>query len=152
MTTPAEAIQVPDLLAAVAEIRALLDEISEFEDRRARFVTSLEETAQQQITALQRQLEDALRDAGRQRARADALEAEHQPAEASPVVYLLWSQKTGAWWRPGAWGYTDDIGQAGRFSQADAVRHVVASAQSGVRDQVSFMVAAPDYDGGGGPF
>lgn len=60
------------------------------------------------------------------------------------VRYLLWSQRHAAWWKPSAAGYTDDVDEAGRFSETDAVRHVVASAQSGIRDKVTFMVAAPD--------
>lgn len=62
----------------------------------------------------------------------------------SDITYLIWSQKHSAWWKPGGFGYTGDIDQAGRFSEADAVPIVVRSAQCGVREQVSLMVAAPD--------
>jgi hypothetical protein len=62
----------------------------------------------------------------------------------SAVTYLLWSNKHEAWWRPDGWGYTDDIEQAGRFSEADAVENVVRSANCGILDQVTSMVAAPD--------
>lgn len=60
------------------------------------------------------------------------------------VVYLLWSQTHQAWWGVGGWGYTESIEHAGRFSEAEAIRYTVGSAQCGIRDQVSFMVAAPD--------
>lgn len=66
------------------------------------------------------------------------------PAPVDGVVYLLWSQMRGAWWRTDGLGYTDSIDEAGRFTEAEAVPRVVASAQSGIRDKVTFMVAAPD--------
>lgn len=59
-------------------------------------------------------------------------------------VYLLWSHKHNAWWRPDGWGYTDNIDDAGRFAERDAVRYVVRSAQCGVLEHVTSMVAAPD--------
>lgn len=68
----------------------------------------------------------------------------HTAPPVDGVAYLLWSQRHAAWWKPGAAGYTGQLDEAGRFSEAEAVRHVVASAQSGIRDKVTFMVAAPD--------
>lgn len=70
--------------------------------------------------------------------------AVHTAPPVDGLVYLLWSQAHAAWWKPNGFGYHKDIDEAGRFSEADAVRYVVASAQSGQRDKVSFMVAAPD--------
>ncbi len=66
-----------------------------------------------------------------------------RPGPQPQVTYLLWSQKHQAWWKPYAWGYTTDTEQAGQFTEADAVRYVVASAQCGDPNQVTFMVAAP---------
>jgi hypothetical protein len=60
------------------------------------------------------------------------------------IVYLLWSGKHQAWWRPDARGYIEDIDGAGRYYEADALRFVLASAQCGIREQVTSMVAAPD--------
>lgn len=73
-----------------------------------------------------------------------AADSPSAPQPAPGLVYLLWSQKRNAWWRPDARGYTSEVAEAGRFSEAEAVRKVVASAQSGIRDKVTFMVAAPD--------
>lgn len=67
-----------------------------------------------------------------------------ESAAGTGLVYLLWSQAHTAWWKPDGRGYHVDIDEAGRFSEADAIRYVVASAQSGIRDKVTFMVAAPD--------
>jgi hypothetical protein len=66
------------------------------------------------------------------------------PDAPRPVVYLLWSNKHSAWWKAGAWGYTPDRAEAGRFSEHEAIRYVVRSAMCGIREQVTYMVAAPD--------
>jgi hypothetical protein len=34
--------------------------------------------------------------------------------------YLVWSNKHGAWWRPGHRGYTNSLHEAGRYTQAEA--------------------------------
>lgn len=60
------------------------------------------------------------------------------------ITYLLWSGKHQMWWRPDAHGYTEDITQAGRFPEHEALHYVLNSAQCGIRDQVTTMVAAPD--------
>jgi hypothetical protein len=59
------------------------------------------------------------------------------------IHYLLWSNKHTAWWRPDGRGYTDDIAQAGAYTQEQAVRHVVQSSYCQDRNQVTLMVAAP---------
>ena len=66
------------------------------------------------------------------------------PAPPSTVVYLLWSHKHDMWWSPAAAGYTTDMTRAGRYSEREAVRYVVNSAQCGLLAQVTSMVAAPD--------
>lgn len=60
------------------------------------------------------------------------------------LLYLLWSNKHNAWWKPGGWGYTEDIAEAGRFAEPDAVFNVKNSALCGIKDQVTCMVLAPD--------
>jgi hypothetical protein len=65
----------------------------------------------------------------------------------SDIVFVLWSNKHGTWWRPDARGYTEDIGEAGRYSQAAAVQHVVQSAFHGKVDKVTCMVVAPECYG-----
>lgn len=64
------------------------------------------------------------------------------------IVFLLWSNKHSLWWSPDARGYTNDINEAGRYSQAAAVQHVVQSAFHGRVDRVTCMVAAPECYGG----
>lgn len=34
--------------------------------------------------------------------------------------YLIWSIEHTSWWRPGRWGYTRTLGEAGTFSAAEA--------------------------------
>lgn len=62
----------------------------------------------------------------------------------SAILYLLWSNKHNAWWAPAARGYTSNMDEAGRYSEANAVKYVVQSAMSGELGQVTCMVAAPD--------
>lgn len=59
------------------------------------------------------------------------------------IVYLLWSNKHKAWWRPGDWGYTLHINEAAEYSESEAIERVVRSAQGGRLDEVTCMVAAP---------
>ena len=35
-------------------------------------------------------------------------------------VFVIWSYEHRAWWRPGSWGYTQELGEAGRYTRADA--------------------------------
>lgn len=60
------------------------------------------------------------------------------------IVFLLWSNKHGMWWKPDARGYTAEVAEAGRYTEDEAVRYVVRSAFHGRLDQVTCMVAAPD--------
>lgn len=62
----------------------------------------------------------------------------------SEIVYLLWSNKHSMWWRPDSQGYTEVEVEAGRYSLEEAVDLVVRSADCGIVDQVTCMVAAPD--------
>lgn len=62
----------------------------------------------------------------------------------SDIIYLLWSNRHNAWWRPDAAGYTETEADAGRYSEAEALSYVLRSAQCGIRTQVTCMVAAPD--------
>jgi len=35
--------------------------------------------------------------------------------------WVVWSEEHGAWWRPGHWGYTRSLRQAGRYDRAEAM-------------------------------
>lgn len=61
----------------------------------------------------------------------------------SLIHFLLWSNKHQSWWRPDGRGYTDDIVQAGAYTQAQAVEAVTRSALCMDRTRVTLMVAAP---------
>jgi len=62
----------------------------------------------------------------------------------SEITYNLWSNKHEAWWKPGAWGYTPDRAEAGRFTEEEAIDHVVRSSHCGLLSGVTCMVAAPE--------
>lgn len=96
---------------------------------------NIAESSRRRVRELEAELESARQELGRLRGSAE---------DADPVVYLLWSGRHQAWWRPDARGYTTDQANAGRYRRDEAVRHVVTSAQCGVRDQVTSMVAAPE--------
>jgi hypothetical protein len=37
--------------------------------------------------------------------------------------WLIWSNEHNAWWRPNAYGYTENIEEAGRYILSDARKH-----------------------------
>lgn len=59
------------------------------------------------------------------------------------VLFLLWSNKHQMWWRAAARGYSPDIADAGRYTEAEAVKRVVQSAYHDSVDKVTCMVVAP---------
>lgn len=73
-----------------------------------------------------------------------AIQRVQVPEPPTGIVFLLWSGKHDAWWKPDARGYTEDVAAAGRFTEAEAVRYVVQSAMCGRVDHVTRMVAAPE--------
>jgi len=62
--------------------------------------------------------------------------------------YVIWSFEHGAWWRPGSWGYTRELAEAGRFSKAAADR-IVADANIVSVHEVA-MLASEAAAGGAG--
>jgi len=67
----------------------------------------------------------------------------HAPApDQSTVRFLLWHNGHQEWWAPDARGYTPDRDKAGRYTEHEAVRHVVNSAYCGLLGEVTCMVAA----------
>lgn len=64
--------------------------------------------------------------------------------EPDGVLFVLWSNKHQMWWRAASRGYSPDIADAGRYSQAEALERVLQSAYCGRLEQVTCMVAAPE--------
>jgi len=60
------------------------------------------------------------------------------------MMFRLWSNKHGMWWRANARGYTSEVDEAGLYTEERAVRHVVQSAYHGLVSQVTCMVVAAD--------
>lgn len=65
--------------------------------------------------------------------------------------YLIWSHEHDAWWRPGGWGYTTNVDEAGRYSLIDASRIVLDANLITVNEQAipeaeaSVFHAAPSF-------
>jgi excisionase family DNA binding protein len=57
------------------------------------------------------------------------------------VRFLLWSNRYQKWWVTDQNEYTDDVDEAGRFSEWEAVHYVVESAYSLDRQSATLMVA-----------
>jgi hypothetical protein len=104
----------------------------------ARQLGTIAQSARRRVVELEAELEEARREIGRLRAGSDP----EEPAD--PVTYLLWSGRHEAWWGPDQRGYTTQLENAGRYGRAEALDCVLRSAQCGVREQVTSMVAAPE--------
>ena len=58
-----------------------------------------------------------------------------------PELWVIWSEEHGAWWRPGKWGYTRSLREAGRYPEAEA--NAIAE-QANRYSDVLKEVALPD--------
>jgi hypothetical protein len=58
--------------------------------------------------------------------------------------WLVWDAKGRLWWKPDGKGYTRRIAEAGRFTEAEAIRHQMSSdlTTSGDRHDVAIPLAA----------
>lgn len=62
----------------------------------------------------------------------------------SEIIYLIWSNKHDAWWKPDERGYTTDQTNAGRYAARDAQRIAIQAANGGRIDRGVVIVAAPE--------
>lgn len=46
-------------------------------------------------------------------------------ARSANVDFVIWSFEHNAWWGPHRWGYTSQLAQAGRYSEAEATAIVM---------------------------
>jgi len=60
------------------------------------------------------------------------------------LLFLLWSGRRQMWWCPNDGGYTPNMDEAGRYTEAEAFKRVARSALCGDLAQVTSMLAAPD--------
>src|SRR5689334_939559 len=74
------------------------------------------------------------------RSDVERLLTSHDPGA---LLYLLWSNKHGRWWKANALGYTEDVSEAGRYTEHEAVRHVVKSAFHADPKLATVMVVEP---------
>lgn len=61
-------------------------------------------------------------------------------------VYLVWSNKQGAWWGPGGHGYVHDVWKAGRFDEAAATEACGRRTWERLKPPPEVMVTAPEND------
>jgi hypothetical protein len=59
--------------------------------------------------------------------------------------WLIWSYEHDAWWRPGSWGYTRELAEAGRYSAAEAERIVARANVVTVNEQAIPLAEAPTF-------
>ena len=61
------------------------------------------------------------------------------------MMYLIWSNEHGGWWRPAEIGYTTELGEAGRYTEerADDIVSEAGDGPSGEPNEV--MVVAPKH-------
>lgn len=64
----------------------------------------------------------------------------------SAADYVIWSFEHRAWWRPGRWGYTDDLEQAGRYTRREA-EAIVADANIVQEHERALSLEAARRDG-----
>jgi hypothetical protein len=60
-------------------------------------------------------------------------------------AYLIWSYEHAAWWRPGRWGYTPELEEAGIYGQAEAEAIVARANVITVNEQVVPAHEAPHF-------
>lgn len=56
--------------------------------------------------------------------------------------WLVWDAKAHLWWKPEAKGYTRVLAEAGRFTEADAIRHQMSSDLTSDRHDVAIPLSA----------
>ena len=59
-----------------------------------------------------------------------------------PRAYVIWSFEHDAWWRPGGWGYTRDLAEAGHFTEADADQIIADANVVAVNEVVMLLPTA----------
>lgn len=62
--------------------------------------------------------------------------------------YVIWSYEHRAWWRPGGWGYTLELAEAGRYSKAEADR-IVADANIVSVNEIAMLASEAEAGGAG---
>lgn len=59
-------------------------------------------------------------------------------------VWLVWSNEHSAWWRADAAGYTYKVAEAGRYTEADAIRHCQSRTPTPTSPRPEVMLMAPE--------
>jgi hypothetical protein len=60
--------------------------------------------------------------------------------------YVIWSFEHDAWWRPGGWGYTNHLAEAGRYTADDATRIVRKANVCTIHEQAFPVYVAEAYE------
>jgi len=65
--------------------------------------------------------------------------------------YVVWSYEHRGWWRPGRWGYTPHLHEAGRYTRAEATGIVLHANVVEVNEELLTLADARAEEAAHGP-
>lgn len=57
-------------------------------------------------------------------------------------MYVIWSYEHNGWWKPGEWGYTHDLREAGRYPEERAKQVISGANSHGQINEALILISA----------